>query len=65
VVSFERTGRTVEEINKGLLARGILGGKDLSKEFPELGNCALYCVTEVHTKADIDGLVEALEEVVS
>lgn len=65
VVSFEGTGRTVEEINKGLLARGILGGRDLSKEFPELGDCALYCVTEVHTKADIDGLVKALEEVVS
>ncbi len=65
VVGFEGTGKTVEEINHGLLVRGILGGKDLSKEFPELGNCALYCVTEVHTKADIDRLVEALGEVVS
>jgi glycine dehydrogenase subunit 1 len=64
VVSFEGAGMTVEEINKGLLARGILGGKDLSKEFRELDDCALYCVTEVHTKADIDRLVEALEEVV-
>lgn len=64
-VSFEGTGKSVEEINKSLLARGILGGKDLSKEFPELGNCALYCVTEIHTKEDIDSMVEALEEVVS
>jgi glycine dehydrogenase subunit 1 len=64
VVSFEGAGMTVEEINKGLLARGILGGKDLSKEFRELDDCALYCVTEVHTKAEIDRLVEALEEVV-
>jgi glycine dehydrogenase subunit 1 len=64
VVSFEGTGMTVEEINEGLLARGILGGKDLSKEFRELDGCALYCVTEVHTRADIDRLVDALEEVV-
>ena len=53
------------EINKDLLARDIFGGKDLSQEFPELGQSALYCVTEVHTKADIDMLVEALKEVVS
>lgn len=56
--------RTVTEINQALLARGILGGKDLSAEFPELGNCALYCVSEVHTQADIDRLVAALQEVV-
>ena len=27
----------------------IFGGKDLSAEFPALGQSALYCVTEVHT----------------
>jgi len=64
VVNFEDTGRTVEEINKDLLKQKIFGGKDLKKEFPELGNGALYCVTEVHTKEDIDRLVDALEEVV-
>jgi glycine dehydrogenase subunit 1 len=65
VVSFEGTGKTVEEINKGLLRRGIFGGKDLTGEFPELGQCALYCLTEVHTQEDIDALVSALEEVVA
>ena len=64
VVNFDGTGQTVAEIDKALLARGIFGGKDLSKEFPELGHSALYCVTEVHTKADIDRLVDALKEVV-
>ena len=51
------------DINQALLARGIFGGKDLSGEFPELGQSALYCVSEVHTKDDIDRLVVALEEV--
>ncbi len=59
-----RFAKPVAEINKALLARGILGGQDLTQEFPQLGNCALYCVTEVHTKEDIDRLVEALEEAV-
>jgi glycine dehydrogenase subunit 1 len=64
VVNFDGTGKTVREINRLLLERGILGGKDLTEEFPELGNCALYCITEVHTKADIDRLAAALKEVI-
>jgi len=63
VVDLTGTGRTVAEVNQGLLARGILGGKDLSQEFPELGQSALYAVTELHTKADLDRLAEALQEV--
>ena len=64
VVNFDGTGRTVAEINRALLARGIFGGKDLSREFPALGQSALYCVTEVHTQPDLDRLVGALKEVV-
>jgi len=64
VVSFDETGRTVAEIHRRLLEKRIFGGKDLSREFPELGQSALYCVTEVHTQTDIDRLVEALKEAV-
>mgnify|MGYP000507016831 CR=1 FL=1 len=53
----------VEEVNKALIERGFHGGKPLKQEFPELGEAALYCVTEVHSKQDIDGLVDALREV--
>ncbi|NIO49431.1 MAG: aminomethyl-transferring glycine dehydrogenase subunit GcvPA [Candidatus Aminicenantes bacterium] len=62
VVGFKDTGMTVDEINKALMKQGIFGGKDLTRDFPELGNCALYCVIEVHTKDDIDRLVQALNE---
>jgi glycine dehydrogenase subunit 1 len=65
VVDFNATGRTVEEINKALLKKGIFGGKDLSAEFPELGQNALYCITEVHTKRDIDILAHALNEILT
>ncbi len=64
VVDLNGTGRTVAQINQALLERGIFGGKDLSGEFPEQGQSALYCVTEVHTQEDIDRLAKALEEVV-
>ena len=33
-MDFDGTGKTVAEINRGLRARGIFGGKDLSRELP-------------------------------
>ncbi|MGQ9676824.1 MAG: aminomethyl-transferring glycine dehydrogenase subunit GcvPA [Chloroflexota bacterium] len=63
VVTFDGTGKTVGEINKALLDHKIFGGKDLTRQFPELGNSALYCVTEVLSKDDIDRLAAALESV--
>jgi glycine dehydrogenase subunit 1 len=65
VANFDSTGKTVAEINKALLERNIFGGKDLSRQFPELGQSALYCVTEIHTKADLDRLAKAIEEIVA
>ncbi|GAB4538835.1 MAG: hypothetical protein Kow0063_27090 [Anaerolineae bacterium] len=65
VVNFDGTGKTVAQINAALLEREIFGGVDLSQEFPELGQSALYCVTEVHTKSDIDRLGDALAEIIN
>jgi glycine dehydrogenase subunit 1 len=64
VVNFDGTGKTVEEINSALLAQGIFGGKDLSQDYPELGNSTLFCITELHRQADIDRLVAAVREIV-
>jgi len=57
--------RTVNQINKSLLKRGIQGGKDLGRDYPGIENTALYCVTEVHSRADIDLLASSLAEVIS
>ena len=65
VVDFTATGRTVGEINTTLLESRILGGQDLSADFPELGRSALYCVTEVTPAEHIDRLVSAMGEIVS
>ncbi|MDA8039626.1 MAG: aminomethyl-transferring glycine dehydrogenase subunit GcvPA [Actinomycetota bacterium] len=63
LVDFNGSGKTVAEINQALLVRGILGGKDVSTEFPQQGQVALYCVTENRTQSDIDRLVHTLEDV--
>ena len=63
LVNFDDTGHTVAEINDALRAKGIFGGKDISREGQNLGQCALYCVTEVHTAADIRRLADTLKEI--
>jgi glycine dehydrogenase subunit 1 len=63
VVNFDGTKKKVSQINKSLLAKKIFGGKNLSQDFPHLGESALYCVTEIHTLEDLDSLVSALKEV--
>ncbi len=60
LVDFNGTGKTVKEINKALLEYNIIGGKDMSTVFPEYGQSALYSVTEVHTKEDLQALFDAL-----
>nr|AYQ75829.1 aminomethyl-transferring glycine dehydrogenase subunit GcvPA [Cohnella candidum] len=65
VVDFNGTGLKVAEINRRLAEAGIFGGKDLSGGFPEWGQCALYCVTEIHSKADLDRLAEAIAKIVA
>lgn len=65
LVDFSATGKSVAEINRALLADDIFGGIDLSQDAPELGQTALYCVTEIHEAGDIDRLVSALRKVLS
>ena len=65
VVDFSGTGKTVKEINKKLRDYKILGGYDLSREFPELGQCAMYCFTELTNQGDIDALAAALKAILA
>jgi len=61
VLQFEKSWK---EIDKFLKDKGIIGGFGLERVFPELKNCALFCVTEVHRREDMDRLVSVLEEAV-
>jgi glycine dehydrogenase subunit 1 len=62
-VNFDKTGKRVSEINDRLLKAGIQGGLDLSRYFPELGQSALYCFTEVHSRRDIEMLADKLRQI--
>ncbi|MBF6590112.1 MAG: aminomethyl-transferring glycine dehydrogenase subunit GcvPA [Ktedonobacterales bacterium] len=53
-----------EQLNAALRDHGIVGGYDLSRDYPELGQATLFCVTETRTREDIETLVAALEEIV-
>jgi glycine dehydrogenase subunit 1 len=64
-VNFDPAGLKAKEAHDALLQKGVHGGKNVSKEFPELGETALYCVTEIHSEEEIKLLAAALEEIVS
>ncbi|WP_434110776.1 aminomethyl-transferring glycine dehydrogenase subunit GcvPA [Methylocaldum sp. GT1TLB] len=49
-----RTRRPAREIMDGLAERGILGGHELARDYPELGEAILVCVTETRTQEDIE-----------
>ena len=53
------------EVLPKLAALGILGGFDLSRHFPELGNAVLVCATETKTETQIKRYAEALKQVLA
>jgi len=48
--------------NQRLLDEKIIGGLDLSKWYPELGNATLWCATELITREQIDTAAKVLAE---
>ena len=54
----------IKKFNAKLLKQGIQGGKPIKGEFPEFGEAALLCTTELHRKEDIDRLADVAAEAV-
>ncbi|HEX6594431.1 MAG TPA: aminomethyl-transferring glycine dehydrogenase subunit GcvPA [Bacillota bacterium] len=57
--------RPVAEVNDKLFAKGIIGGYDLQRAYPELACHMLVAVTEMRTKDDIDTFIKELEEIIN
>ena len=55
--------RPVRGVLETLAARGIVGGCDISADYPSLGNALLVCATETRTPRDIETYARALAEV--
>ncbi len=62
VGSFKGSRGTLGRLNKALLGPGVHGGKSLVKDFPELGESALFCVTESNSTESIDRLRLLIEK---
>lgn len=60
VLDYSGTGKTAEEIHHCLMEEKIFAGVKLKEEYPDLGECALICVTEMVTKEAIDHMADAL-----
>jgi glycine dehydrogenase subunit 1 len=56
------TSEDPSAINKRLLGHKIVGGLPLKKFYPELGNVALWCCTELTTRSAIDSVVGLMAE---
>ncbi|OEF99616.1 glycine dehydrogenase (aminomethyl-transferring) [Vulcanibacillus modesticaldus] len=53
--------KPVSKINEELLKHNIIGGYDLSKDYPTLKNAMLIAVTEIKSKEEIDEFAARLE----
>jgi glycine dehydrogenase subunit 1 len=53
------------EVLSNLMDKGILGGHDLSLDYPELGSAILVCTTEMRTDDDINTYAEVMQEVLN
>ncbi len=51
-----------QEVNNRLLEKKIIGGLPIGRFYPELGNAALWCCTELNTKEQIDNAVQGLAQ---
>jgi len=54
--------RQANDMLNELLKHKICGGKSLAPEFPELRESVLVCVTELHSKQQIDNYVDTLDQ---
>ena len=57
-----QTDEDPAQLNARLLEKKIIGGLDLRKWYPELGNATLWCATELTTKEQIDAAAAVLAE---
>ena len=62
ILEFETPWAGIDTFLQG---KGIIGGFSVASSYPELPNCVLICVTESHTKEDIERFVGLLEEACS
>lgn len=64
-VNSPRGSVPIADVLRALRAQGILGGHDLGRDYPELADCILVCVTETKTDDDLAQYAQQLERILS
>ena len=57
-------GQAVNDLNKRLLKKKIVGGLPLGRFYPELSDSVLLCSTEMTKRADMDVVADAIQRTV-
>ncbi len=57
--------RPAADVLAALLEEGIIGGYDLSQNYPELGDAVLVCATEMRTDEEIEAYGAALQRIMN
>ena len=52
--------QTADVINRRLVEKGVIGGYNISRDYPDVKNKMLFAVTELTTRQDIDLLMQVL-----
>jgi len=55
-----QTTESPADLNARLLDQKIIGGVDLSRWYPELGNATLWCATELNTRTQIESAASVI-----
>lgn len=55
----------VKDVLRSLAAHNLLGGYDLSRDYPELGEALLVCATEMRTEQEIDTYHEKMARIIA
>ena len=58
-----KINKPVADVLAALADKNILGGYDLSNDYPQLGNAMLVCATEMRTDEEIDRYAQALSDI--
>jgi len=60
-----RLPKKAGEVLAAMAKNNVLGGYDLSREYPEMGEAILVCATETKTPEDIEHYAASLREALS
>lgn len=60
-----RVNVPMDDLMETITAQGIIAGKPLAEDYPELRDCLLVCATELRTEAEMDDYAMHLQQVVN